>query len=85
MIRQTSVEASRKLKSAIDAAGEIQRDVAAREVGVRWIESGGWDERLARRECAKVCGEVVGGFEDVCRGWREQLVVSASKVGVGVA
>lgn len=52
----------------------MKREEEKREEGIRWVERGGWEERLAGRECAGICGEVVGGFEEVCRGWRERLV-----------
>jgi hypothetical protein len=74
MSRQTTTAAARKLKSARDVVAEMRRDEELREEGVRWLERGNWGERLARRECAHVCGEVVGGFEKVCEGWRERLV-----------
>lgn len=53
---------------------EMKAEAEAREDGVRWVEKGGWEKRLAGRECARVCGDVVGGFEEVCNGWRERLV-----------
>ena len=62
--------------------GEMRREAEAREEGVRWIAKGRWDERLKGRECARLCGEVVGGFEEVCDGWRERL---AAGVEVGAA
>lgn len=52
---------------------ELRREAEVREQGVRWVEKGRWDDRLASRECARVCGEVVGGFEEVCKGWREKI------------
>ena len=87
MNRQTAMQASRKLKSAADLVGELRREADAREEGVRWIEKGEWDERLARRDCARVCGEVVGGFEAVCDGWRAQLTTQGggAALEVGVA
>ncbi len=53
---------------------ELRREAEIKEESVRWVENGKWDDRLAGRECARVCGEVVGGFEDVCNGWRELLL-----------
>ena len=44
------------------------------------MEKGRWDDRLAERDCARVCGEVVGGFEDVCNGWRDRLLAEG---GIG--
>ena len=84
MNRQTAMQASRKLKSASDLATELRQEADAREEGVEWIEKGRWDERLARRECARVCGEVVDGFEDVCNDWRMRLE-GAAAVDVAVA
>lgn len=53
---------------------EWKRESEAREEGVRWIEKGGWDERLREREAGRTCERVVGGFEEVCERWRERLV-----------
>ncbi|KAJ4306338.1 hypothetical protein N0V88_001138 [Collariella sp. IMI 366227] len=74
MSRQTTTTATRRLKSARDLVAEIRRDEELREEGERWLDKGNWGERLQRRECAHVCGEVVGGFEAVCDSWRERLV-----------
>ncbi|MCJ1297954.1 hypothetical protein MMC08_000743 [Hypocenomyce scalaris] len=84
MTRQTTTLASRRLRSSREAVAELKREGAEREEGIRWVETGGWDERLSGRECARVCGEVVGGFEEVCRGWRERLVLGDG-VEMGVA
>ena len=64
---------------------ELRREMEAKEEAVRWVEKGGWESRLAGRECARVCGEVVDGFEDVCDGWRERLGGGVGGVKVGVA
>ncbi|KAL2133114.1 hypothetical protein VTI74DRAFT_2916 [Chaetomium olivicolor] len=74
MSRQTTTTATRRLKSARDLVAEMRREEELREEGERWLTKGNWGERLERRECEKVCGEVVGGFEAVCDSWRERLV-----------
>lgn len=62
----------------------VKREMEEAEEGVRWLEMGGWDDRLKGREAARVCGEVVGGFEEVCAGWRERLVRQGGvEVGAG--
>lgn len=86
MTRQTTTLASRRLRSSREAVAELKRDWGLRDEGIQWVERGGWEERLRRRESARVCGEVVGGFEEVCNGWRERLVREGGvEVGVGVA
>ena len=60
---------------------ELRREREAAEEGVRWLEKGHWPERLQRRECAKECREVVGGFEKVCEGWRDRVFRGESVVG----
>ena len=80
MARQVEGEAGRRLKSARDMVGEMRRECEAGEVGKRWIEAGGWEERLRGRECARECKEVVGGFEEVCNGLRERIVKGAEGV-----
>lgn len=77
MSRQTTTTATRRLKSARDLVAEMRRDEELREQGERWLTRGNWSERLQKRECAHVCGEVVGGFEEVCNNWRERLLALA--------
>ncbi|KZZ99355.1 hypothetical protein AAL_01927 [Moelleriella libera RCEF 2490] len=77
MSRQTTVTATRRLKSAKELVSEIRHDEELREEGERWLSRGNWSQRLASRECAVVCGEVIGGFEDVCNGWRQRLLAQA--------
>ncbi|KAF7897100.1 hypothetical protein EAF00_005328 [Botryotinia globosa] len=77
MSRQTTVQASRKLKSAKELVGEMRREEELREEGEKWVEQGDWEKRLRERECAGVCRGVVGGFEQVCEDWRRRLVESA--------
>jgi len=77
MSRQTTNTASRRLKSARELVAEMRKEEDAREEGERWLTRGNWSERLGNRECADVCGDVVGGFEEVCNGWRARLVAQA--------
>lgn len=77
MSRQTTVIATRRLKSAKELVAEVRRDDELREEGERWLSRENWGERLKNRECAGVCREVIGGFEDVCNGWRERLLAQA--------
>lgn len=77
MARQTTNTATRRLRSAKELVAELRRDEEMREEGERWLARGNWNERLQRRECAHVCGDVVGGFEEVCNGWRARLLAQA--------
>ena len=77
MFRQTTVTATRRLKSARELLVEMRREDELREEGESWITRGKWGERLQRRECAGVCSDVIGGFEEVCQGWRERLLSQA--------
>lgn len=74
MSRQTTATATRRLKSAKELVAEMRREEEMREEGELWLDKGNWGERLKKRECAGICGDVVGGFEDVCNGWRERLL-----------
>ncbi|MCJ1243097.1 hypothetical protein MMC30_000294 [Trapelia coarctata] len=86
LTRQTTTLASRRLRAAREAVGTMKREIEEAEAGERWLEIGGWNERLKDREAARVCGEVVGGFEEVCKGWRERLVrQGGGEVEVGAA
>ena len=80
MTRQTTTSATRKLRTATEVVVEMRRETEAREEAIRWIENGGWERRLGERECKRVCGDVIGGFEELCQTWRQRLVA-----GVGVA
>ncbi|KAF4960577.1 hypothetical protein FGADI_839 [Fusarium gaditjirri] len=77
MSRQTTTMATRRLKSAKEIVTEMRREEELREEGERWLTRGNWGERLEKRECAGVCGDVIGGFEEVCNGWRERLLAQA--------
>ena len=77
MSRQTTTTATRRLKSARELVAEMKREAELKEEGERWLTRGNWGERLEKRECAGVCGEVIGGFEEVCNGWRERLLAQA--------
>ncbi|KAH6953243.1 hypothetical protein HG530_000087 [Fusarium avenaceum] len=77
MSRQTTTMATRRLKSAKEIVAEMRKEEELREEGERWLTRGNWGERLEKRECAGVCGDVIGGFEEVCNGWRERLLAQA--------
>lgn len=77
MSRQTTTTATRRLRSAKELVTEMRREEELKEEGERWLTRGNWSERLEKRECAGVCGEVIGGFEEVCNGWRERLLAQA--------
>ena len=74
MTRQTTALASRRLRSATELVVDMRKEAEARDQAVRWLERGNWAERIADRECARVCGDVLGGFEKTCNAWRERLV-----------
>lgn len=79
--RQAYQGAGRRLRSAREIVEELRREREAAEEGVRWLEKNQWPERLKARECARECKEVVGGFEEVCEGWRERIFSQGSVVG----
>ncbi|KAI9866401.1 MAG: hypothetical protein M1813_001523 [Trichoglossum hirsutum] len=84
MSRQTTTMAARRLRSARELVMEMRRDNETAEESMRWIERGSWQERLGQRECEGVCRDVVGGFEEVCNGWRERLL-AGTETAVGTA
>ncbi|KAI1205977.1 uncharacterized protein F4807DRAFT_441221 [Annulohypoxylon truncatum] len=77
MSRQTTTTATRRLRTAKEMVAEMKREEELKEEGERWLTRGNWGERLQKRECAGVCREVVGGFEEVCNGWRARLLAQA--------
>ena len=82
MTRQTSQLASRRLQSTKSLMLELRKEQDLAEEGRRWVETGHWERRLNEREGKRICGDVVDGFEDVCRSWRERLVQSGGGVEV---
>ena len=85
VMRQTTTLASRRLRAARELVVEMRREAEARKTGIDWVEEGNWECRLAGRECAGLCGEVVGGFEEVCASWRERLAGGMAGIEVGAA
>ncbi|KAI0396184.1 hypothetical protein F5Y17DRAFT_473237 [Xylariaceae sp. FL0594] len=77
MSRQTTTTATRRLRTAKEMVTEMRREEELKEEGERWLAKGNWGERLQNRECAGVCRDVVGGFEEVCNGWRARLLAQA--------
>lgn len=77
MSRQTTTTATRRLKSAKEMVAEMKREEELREEGELWLKRGNWGERLEKRESANICRDVVGGFEEVCNGWRARLLAQA--------
>ena len=73
MMRQTTSLASRRLKSSKEAVDGITQEAKLREEGIRWIEGGGWDDRLRNRECGTICGSVIDGFRETCEWWEKTL------------
>ncbi|KAI1423715.1 hypothetical protein F5Y12DRAFT_511016 [Xylaria sp. FL1777] len=77
MSRQTTTTATRRLRTAKEMVSEMRREEELKEEGERWLTRGNWGERLQNRECAGVCRDVVGGFEEVCNSWRARLLAQA--------
>lgn len=79
--RQVTTTATRRLRTAKELVAEMRREEELRDEGERWLARGNWGERLQNRECASVCGEIVGGFEEVCAGWRTRLAQAEGAQG----
>ena len=77
MSRQTTTTAARRLRTVKEMVEEMKGEEELKGEGERWLTRGNWGERLQKRECAGVCREVVGGFEEVCNGWRARLLAQA--------
>ena len=74
MMRQNLSSAGRKLRTVTEMVAELKHEADAREDAMRWIEDGHCDRKLLDRQCRSVCGEVIGGFEEVCQDWRQRLL-----------
>jgi len=80
MSRQTTANATRRLRTSKEQLHEWKRENDKTEEGRMYIERGDWDRRLKEREAKHACANVVEGFEDVCGMWRKRLCE-----GLGVA
>ncbi|KAH7079012.1 hypothetical protein BKA63DRAFT_256219 [Paraphoma chrysanthemicola] len=80
MSRQTTANATRRLRTSKEQLHEWKRENEKSEEGRSYIERGDWDKRLKEREAKRACANVVEGFEDVCGMWRKRLCE-----GLGVA
>jgi hypothetical protein len=72
--------ATRRMRAVREVLTELRADNASRDDGIRYIEQGCWNQRLVKRECASICGDVMAGFEETCGKWRELLVSRAGGV-----
>jgi len=80
MSRQSTLNATRRLRSSKDQLAEWKKDLELNDLGIQYIEGGDWDRRLKEREAGASCGDVVSGFEEMCGMWRKKLCE-----GLGVA
>lgn len=71
--RQITTTATRRLRTAKELVAEMKVDEELRDAGERWLARGNWNEKLEKRACASACGDIIGGFEEVCDGWRARL------------
>ncbi|POS83495.1 hypothetical protein EPUL_004214 [Erysiphe pulchra] len=81
MSRQSTVTATRRLRSARELVAEMRKEEIARIESESWLKRHNSSERLHNRECARVCGDVLDGFDEVCNGWRARLVAQAEVIG----
>ncbi len=80
MSRQTTANATRRLKVSKEQLQDWKRENEKTEEGREFIEQGDWDRRLREREAKTACASVLDGFENVCGLWRTRLCE-----GLGVA
>jgi len=76
MTRETAKTAARRLEGARLLVARIRSEAAAREQGFEAIEAAGWQRRIAGRESARACQDVIRGFEETCGEYRDMLVAS---------
>ncbi|KAI6251378.1 hypothetical protein HI914_00991 [Erysiphe necator] len=81
MSRQSTVTATRRLRIARELVTEMRKEEITRIESESWLKNHNSSERLHNRECARVCGDVLGGFDEVCNGWRARLVAQAELIG----
>jgi hypothetical protein len=75
IVNQTpATAASRSLRAVRETLRDFREENRKRDDGVRYIEQGCWNQRLADRECRNICGQVLEGFEEELGRWRDWLV-----------
>ncbi|KAF2225177.1 hypothetical protein BDZ85DRAFT_89598 [Elsinoe ampelina] len=65
MSKQVSTNAARALKVSTSMVEDLRREYDLADQGRYWIDSGGWDAKLASRWAAGECRSVMEGFEGV--------------------
>ncbi|RPB21681.1 hypothetical protein L211DRAFT_790102, partial [Terfezia boudieri ATCC MYA-4762] len=73
MARQSSIAANRKLRVAREVCAEWKGELEAAERGRKYIDEGDWVGKCSRREAARVCVEVMEGFESFCLGMEKDM------------
>lgn len=74
MTRETAETAARRLEGARLLVARIRNEAAILEEGLEAIGAAGWQRRIASRESARVCQDVIRGFEETCGEYRATLV-----------
>lgn len=74
MARQLTETATRRLKGTRDMVTTLRKELRQAEEGRLGIDDGGWDEKLARREGAAACQDILSGFDKACNDWRQRLL-----------
>lgn len=80
MSRQSTTNATRRLRTSKEQLQEWKRENERSEEGHAFIERGEWDRRLQEREAKRTCADILDGFEDAYGIWRKRLCE-----GLGVA
>jgi len=78
MSRETAVTASRRLQTTRELTTQARKELDQAETAQRWLEDNEQGQRIAGRESAKTCRELLAGFEAVCGGYRAQLVAGVA-------
>lgn len=76
MSRHLTETATRRLKGTRDMVSTIRKELQQADDGRLWIESGDWDQKLADREAATACRDILSGFDKTCDDWRKRLLDS---------
>ncbi|ORY79396.1 hypothetical protein BCR37DRAFT_381533 [Protomyces lactucae-debilis] len=76
MLRQTSLSASRKLRTVRDQIEVMQQEQRMAEQSRLLLERDGWHAGAAQRIVARQCREICGGFEGTWQRLRGRLAAS---------
>lgn len=73
MNKHATNAAARHLRATQAMVAELRRERERADEAREELERGVWHRRIGEGWCGRECGEIIGGFEGVCRGLRARI------------